>query len=101
MDKPPFDVDKALDEVIGKRWRADSHAPMLRTWRNRVVKWTAAALLAIVVSVSIVAILEANRPRPGAKPAPLPVQVQLLPSPAEKNPAAPEGARDPKREPPR
>jgi len=100
VDKPPFDVDKALDEVIGKRWRADANAPVLRTWRDRLLKWTAAALLAVVVSISIVAILEANRPRPAAKPAPLTVQVQVLPS-DEKNPAAPEGARDAKRSPPR
>jgi hypothetical protein len=93
MAKPPYDVEKALDQVIGKQWREDAHAGALRAWRNRLVKWTGAALLAILAAVAVVAILEANRPRP-APPSSKPVQVLVLPAQGEKNPATPEGVRD-------
>ena len=94
MAKPPYEVEKALDEVIGKQWREDAHAGALCAWRNRLVRWTGAALLAILAAVAVVAILEANRPRPGAALPSQPVQVLVLPPQGEKNPATPEGVRD-------
>ena len=77
--KDPFaQVDKKLDEVVGKRYDAPSV-------RERVVKWIVAAGCAVGAACVVVWTIESHRlPPENARPvAKRPVMIQILPAPAK------------------
>lgn len=66
---------KQLDAVVG-----DSYAPP-RDWRVTLLKWLAAAVLAVGASAAIVTILDTYISKAQKAPPPSrPVQVQILPA---------------------
>jgi hypothetical protein len=77
--KDPFaQIDKKLDEVVGKRF----DEPGLR---ERIAKWIVAAACAVGVACLIVWVIESHRlPPENARPvAKNPVIIQILPAPAK------------------
>jgi hypothetical protein len=79
MVEDPFaQIDKELDEVVGKRFNAPSV-------RERVVKWIVAAACATGAACVIVWTIESHRlPPENARPvAKRPVMIQILPAPAK------------------
>jgi hypothetical protein len=78
LEDPFAQIDKKLDEVVGKRF----DEPGIR---ERVVKWIVAAACAIGVACLIVWTIESHRlPPDNARPvARKPVIIQILPAPAK------------------
>jgi hypothetical protein len=73
--RPEDEVRKQLDSVVG-----DSYDPP-RDWRATLLKWLAAAALAVVASVVIVSILDAHITQAQKAPVPSrPVPVQIIPA---------------------
>jgi len=77
-DDPFAQIDKKLDEVVGKRF----DEPGIR---ERVLKWVLAAACAIGAACLIVWTIESHRlPPENARPvAKKPVIIQILPAPAK------------------
>jgi hypothetical protein len=77
-DDPFAQIDKKLDEVVGKRF----DEPGIR---ERVLKWVVAAACAIGAACLIVWTIESHRmPPENARPvAKRPVIIQILPAPAK------------------
>ena len=79
---PFFDVQKALDDVIGKKWK-DEEPPAERI-KGRLLKWTLGAIVGVSLAALVVFILEKNKPVPGASKAPQkPVVIQVIPKKGE------------------
>ena len=78
LEDPFAQVDKKLDEVVGKRF----DEPGLR---ERMLKWIVAAACAIGAACVIVWVIESHRlPPENARPLPKkPVIIQILPAPAK------------------
>ena len=78
MEDPFAQVDKKLDEVVGKRF----DEPGVRA---RLVKWAVAAAFALGAVCVIVWVIESHRlPPEGARPvAKKPVMIQILPAPGK------------------
>jgi hypothetical protein len=75
---PFFDVQKALDEVIGKKWKDE--APAAERLKARLVKWALGAIVGVSLAALVVIVLEKNKPAPGAPKAPAkPVVIQVIP----------------------
>ena len=77
LDDPFAQIDKKLDEVVGKRYYETRV-------RERVVKWMAGAACAIGAAALVVWMIESHRlPPENARPvAKKPVMIQILPAPA-------------------
>ena len=78
MDDPFAQIDKKLDEVVGKRFDEPGV-------RERLAKWIVAAACAIGAACVIVWVIESHRlPPENARPvAKKPVIIQILPAPAK------------------
>jgi hypothetical protein len=73
--RPEDEMKRQLDAVVG-----DSYRPP-RNWRNTLLRWLAAAVLAVGASAVIVTILDTYIAKAQKEPPPpRPVQVQILPS---------------------
>ena len=83
MAKDPFfDVQKALDEVVGKKWKDE--APPAERLKGRLVKWGLGAIVGVSLAALVVFALEKNKPVPGAAKAPRkPVVIQVVPPKGE------------------
>ena len=73
--RPEDEVRRQLDAVVG-----DAYQPP-RNWRHTMLRWLAAAVLAVGASAAIVTILDTYIAKAQKEPPPArPVQVQILPA---------------------
>ena len=73
--RPEDEMKRQLDAVVG-----DSYRPP-RNWRSTLLRWLAAAVLAVGASAAIVTILDTYIAKAQKEPRPArPVQVQILPA---------------------
>ena len=78
MARPDEELKRKLDDVVGTQFDPISVASL----RNRLLKWIAGALCAVVAVAVIVFVIESHRLPPDVPPrVAKPVVIQIVPAP--------------------